>query len=197
MITVQKRRRIEGKTDYRARKSMLQSGINRVIFRKTTRYIIGQVLESFEAHDKVVASYNSKELLGNSWPKEMEGSLKSLPAAYLTGFMLGKEAIKAKVKKGILDLGLNRNVPKSRIYAFVAGLKESGFEIPVNEKMLPSKERIEGKHMEKDLKTIIEKITGQKIEGAKAHETKAPTKTEIKVTSNKDGTSKVTGEHKK
>ncbi len=168
MRVVAKRRRSEGITDYRTRKSLLKSGIRRVIFRKTTRYIIGQIIESKEAQDKVLISYNSKELLAKSWPKEMEGSLKSLPAAYLTGFELGKEALKAKISNGILDLGLNRNIPKSRVYAFVAGLKESGFDVPVNEKMLPEKDRIEGKHMKGDVKSIIEKVVGKKVEEKKS-----------------------------
>lgn len=177
MRVIAKRRRSQGVTDYKARKSLLQSGIKRVIFRKTTRYIIGQILESFEAQDKVVVSYNSKELLNNSWPKEMEGSLKSLPASYLTGFLLGKEAMKAKINKGILDIGLNRNVPKSRIYAFANGLLDSGFEMPINKKMLPEKERIEGKHMKGDIKSIIEKIIGKKIES----HNKTPIQNEKKV----------------
>jgi len=158
MRVVAKRRRFEGKTDYGARKTMLLSGRPRIVFRKTNRYVTGQLVESKEARDKVVVAFSSKELLESGWPKEMEGSLKSLPAAYLTGFMLGKESMKKKIESGILDLGLNRNVPKSRIYAFVAGLKKSGFDVPCNEKMLPEKDRLEGKHLGKDIKTTIEKI---------------------------------------
>jgi len=44
-----KRRRRENKTDYKARKKMLESGETRIVIRKTNRYFIVQVVESYEA----------------------------------------------------------------------------------------------------------------------------------------------------
>ena len=155
------RRRAEGKTDYQNRMNLLKSGRTRVVFRKTGRYIIGQIIESKEAQDKILISMSSKDLIESGWPEKWAGSLKSMPASYLTGFLLGNKAIKAGQKDMILDLGLNRNVSKSRIYAFVKGLKDSGVSIPCKEEMLPSKERIEGMHMKKDIKSVMDKVKGK------------------------------------
>ena len=134
------RRRKEGKTDYKLRLGLLKSNKPRVIVRKTNKYVIGQIVVSEIAQDKVVVGVNSKELLNKGWPNEMRGSLKSLPACYLTGFLLGKKS--KEISEGILDIGLNRNVKGSRLYAFVKGLIDSGFSIPYNEDVLPDKETL-------------------------------------------------------
>src|SRR3989344_2232686 len=115
-----RRRRSEGKTDYKARFNMLKSESIRLVIRKSNRYITAQFVSSDLAQDKTIASVNSSALLEKGWPKELSGSLKSKPAAYLTGIMLGNLA-KSKVKTAILDLGLNRNVAGSRLYAALKG----------------------------------------------------------------------------
>jgi len=86
-----RRRRKEGKTDYKSRLGLLKSGKARVVARKTNRYFIGQIVISDIAQDKVIIGANSKELLSKGWPEELKGSLKSLTACYLTGFLLGKK----------------------------------------------------------------------------------------------------------
>ena len=136
-----KRRRLEGKTDYGARLSLLKSEKTRVVVRKTNRYIIAQIVESDSAQDKVIVGVSSKDLLNNGWPKEAAGSLKSLSAAYLTGFLLGVK-MKGKVKEAILDMGMHRNVNNSRVYAVLKGLVESGLNIPHGKEALPSDENI-------------------------------------------------------
>mgnify|MGYP001602773929 FL=1 len=87
------------------------------------------------AQDKVVIGASTRDLLSNGWPKNLSGSLKSLPAAYLMGYMLAKKS--KEIKEGILDIGLLRHVAKSRAYAFVRGLKDGGFEILCSEDVLP------------------------------------------------------------
>ena len=131
-----KRRRREGKTDYVARLALLKSEKARIVIRKTNCYIIGQVVVSDSAQDKTMIYTNSKELLSHGWPEKMKGSLKSLPACYLTGFMLGKKS--KKIKEGILDAGMHRNMGKSRIYAFSKGLIDSGFKLACSDKVLPT-----------------------------------------------------------
>ncbi|MEK6919059.1 MAG: 50S ribosomal protein L18 [Nanoarchaeota archaeon] len=180
---IPKRRRLEGITDYQARRNMLKSGRARVVFRKTNKYIIGQVIVSEEAADRVIESVTSKELLGKGWPENKEGSLKSLPAAYLTGLMLGKNSQTKKITSAILDIGLNRNIAKSRIYAFANGIVDSGLEMPVSEKMFPEKARIDGEQikMSKEIKTIKEKIqSSDGTRAPKAKETKTKNKSEAK-----------------
>ncbi|MBS3074172.1 50S ribosomal protein L18 [Candidatus Pacearchaeota archaeon] len=166
MKVIPKRRIMEGKTDYTARKLFLKAGKPRVVFRKTNKYITGQVTASSGAQDRIVASVNSKELLNHGWPKEWSGSLKSMPASYLSGYVLGSRALTCGIDSAILDIGLNRNVPKSRIYAFVKGAIEAGLKIPCSEKVLPEKSRIEGMHMKKDIKNVIDKVNA-KFKGKK------------------------------
>ena len=136
-----RQRRLEAKTDYKARLALLKSGIPRLIIRKTNRYVVVQVVISDVAQDKVVFGITSKSLLEKGWPKDKSGSLKSLPACYLTGLMLGKMA-KSKVGNAILDAGMNRNIQKSRIYAVLKGVVDSGLKVPHNEKVLPTLEEI-------------------------------------------------------
>jgi large subunit ribosomal protein L18 len=136
-----RRRRGEGKTDYKSRMNMLKSGKSRLVVRVSNRYVTAQIVESDIAKDKVVIGVNSKQLLSKGWPKELSGSLKGRAAAYLTGFMLGKIA-KSKVKEAIFDIGLNRNIQKSRIYAVLKGAIDSGLNVPHSKEALPSSESL-------------------------------------------------------
>ena len=138
------RRRREAKTDYEARLAFLKSERPRLVVRKTNRYITAQIVESDAAQDKVIFSVNSKELLKKGWPKEKSGSLKSLQAAYLTGFMLGKK-LKGKLESVVLDIGLNRNVSGSRIYALVKGAVDAGVDILHAPEIFPKEEKIKSK----------------------------------------------------
>ncbi len=154
MHKTQKRRRVEYKTDYQARFSFLKSEKPRLVVRKSNRYIIAQIVQSNLAQDKVIASVNSKQLLEQGWPKEKEGSLKSLHAAYLTGFFLAKN-VKGKVKEVFLDSGLYRNIRGSRIYAAVKGAIDGGLVVPHDKGVLPSEERLK---TNKNLYNLVEKI---------------------------------------
>ncbi|MFH1802589.1 MAG: 50S ribosomal protein L18 [archaeon] len=151
-----RRRRRENKTDYKSRFHMLKSERPRLVVRITNRYAIAQIVESDIAQDKVIAKVSSKDLLAKGWPKEKGGSLKSLPAAYLTGFLLVK-SLKVKISEAILDIGLQRNIKGSRIYAVLKGAVDAGLKIPHNPEALPTKERIE---KNESLKTIFEKVKG-------------------------------------
>jgi len=90
------RRRNEHRTDYHARLGMIKSGIPRVVARKTNKYIILQLVESKEAQDFVLCTANSRELIKYGWPEPASGSLKSVPAAYLDGYLLGTKIKKLK-----------------------------------------------------------------------------------------------------
>jgi len=156
MYVVKFRRHIEGKTDYKARASLLESGLPRLVVRKTNLYIIAQIVSSKEAQDKVICTANSKELLSYG----AEGSLKNIQAAYLTGFLIAHK-IRDKIKKAILDLGLQRSTKGSRCYAVLKGVLDAGLEVPHSKGMLPSEERVQGKNLKKSLD--IEKIKQQII----------------------------------
>lgn len=161
---VKYRRRREGKTDYKARLILLKSGMPRVVIRKTGHYIIIQMVSSREAQDSVLLAVSSKELLDFKWPSKLAGSLKSVPAAYLAGFMFGSRIKKAKkdIKKAILDIGLNRSTKGSRIYAAVKGMLDAGVDLGCSKEMFPSEQRLYARHMNKeisieDIKKEIEK----------------------------------------
>ncbi|HLC31254.1 MAG TPA: 50S ribosomal protein L18 [Candidatus Nanoarchaeia archaeon] len=136
-----RRRRLEAKTDYKTRLALLKSGIPRFVVRKTNTSVIAQVIIATQGQDKIVAGASSSLLLTKGWPEALRGSLKSLPAAYLTGHMVGKAALK-HTKKAILDIGMQRNIHKSRLYALVAGAIDAGLVIPCDKEALPSKEHI-------------------------------------------------------
>ena len=150
-----RRRRLEKKTDYKARFALLKSGEKRLVARKTNNYIIAQIVETAQAQDKVLIGITSKNLLEKKWPKEYSGSLKSLPAAYLTGFLIGKLALEKNIKSAIFDIGMNRNIHGSRLCALLKGAIDSGLEIPHAPEGLPSDAAL---HKNEKLKALIHRI---------------------------------------
>ena len=159
-----KRRRMENKTDYGIRIKLLKSGVPRIIFRKSNRYIIAQYVTSNEARDSVIAGITSKILLKYSWPEDMKGSLKSIPASYLTGLFFGKKIIEKKLKTPIIDIGMIRSVNKNRAFSFIKGLIDSGIKIKCSEEAFPKEERIKGKNLKRDFSVIFGRVKS-KIEG--------------------------------
>lgn len=157
MKTVKKRRR-QNVTDYKARMGLLKSGMPRIVFRKTNKYVVGQYVTSSAAQDKVVLNISSKMLMNYGWPKEMQGSLKSTPATYLTGMLAGKKIIKGKLKTPIVDFGMIRVIDKGKVHAFLKGLVDAGLNIKVKDSVFPSEDRIRGKHAKKGLAEKFDEI---------------------------------------
>ncbi len=142
-----KRRRKEGKTDYSKRIKLLKGKKPRLVFRKTNKYVIAQYIISREAKDIVKLGINSKILLKYGWPKEKQGSLKSISAAYLTGYLIGKIILKNKFEEPIIDFGMIRIIYKTRVFAFLKGVKDSGLKIKCKDEAFPKEDRI----MKKDI----------------------------------------------
>ncbi|MCK5149985.1 50S ribosomal protein L18 [Candidatus Pacearchaeota archaeon] len=157
-MRVDKKRRKQSKTDYSKRIKLLKSGSPRVVFRKTNKYVISQYVTSKEAQDKIEFGVNSKDLIKYGWPKEFKGSLKSIPASYLVGFLIGKKIIKQKLENPIVDLGMLRILYKTKVYGFLKGLKDSGIKIKCEDKMFPEEDRIKGKNLKKDFSKTFEEI---------------------------------------
>jgi large subunit ribosomal protein L18 len=145
-MKIQKRRRIEHKTDYSRRIKLLKSGKPRIVFRKSNKYLLAQYVESSEAQDKIKFDINSKKLLNFGWPEKCKGSLKSIPAAYLLGIMIGKKISQdyKSSQKPIIDFGMNRTIHKTKLYAFIKGVIDSGIEISCKEEAFPEEDRIKG-----------------------------------------------------
>jgi len=153
------KRKKQGKTDYKNRLGLLKSGLARIVIRKTNKYIIVQYIKSKEARDKIIVGVSSKDLLKNGWAKELEGSLKSVPASYLTGYLAGKKILeKSKDASAILDLGLQRNITGSRIYSALKGVIDAGVKINCDKKVFPSEDRIAGKHLKENVQKVIESV---------------------------------------
>lgn len=142
-----KRRRKEFRTNYLKRIKLLKSGLPRIVFRKTNRYLIAQYVVSKEAQDNIKLGINSKQLLNYGWPKELKGSLKSIPAAYFLGLLIGKKIVKEKLETPILDFGLQRVLHKTKIHGFIKGLVDSGLKIKHKEENFPNEEKIKGKYI--------------------------------------------------
>jgi large subunit ribosomal protein L18 len=161
---VKPRRRREGRTDYRKRLALLKSGKPRAVVRKSLKHIRIQIVEYKEGGDNIIASGFSKELVSKyNW----KHSTSSTPAAYLTGLMAGKKAIKQGVSECILDIGRYPPVTGSKVFACQKGLIDAGLKCPFSEKKIPNEDRLIGKHLdEKNINTDLEKIK-EKILGGK------------------------------
>jgi large subunit ribosomal protein L18 len=131
----------------------LKSFLPRVVIRKTNSYIIAQLVKSKGAQDFVLCTANSKELLQHGWPSKYTGSLKSIPAAYLTGILLANKIKNKKIaiKKVIVDIGIAKATKGSRIFACVKGLLDGGINAPHSAEVLPDENRIYGRHMQKEI----------------------------------------------
>jgi len=162
-MKVAKRRRREHKTDYGKRIRLLKSGKPRIVFRRTNKYVIAQYVISEEAKDKIIFGVNSKNLLKYGWPENAKGSLKSITASYLIGYLIGKQIKDKKLKQPIIDFGMIRTLHKTKVYGFLKGIIDAGIEIKCKEEAFPDEQRIKGEHMKnkisfEDIKNKIDKI---------------------------------------
>lgn len=162
-----KRRRLE-KTDYKRRLKLLTSKKPRLVVRKSLKFIKAQIIEFAKEGDKTLVSASSQELKKLGW----KFACDNLPSAYLTGLLIGKKALKKEIKEVILDLGLHPSTKGSRIYACVKGALDAGLNVPCDESVFPTEERIKGLHVAKHLEKFknlpeeFEKIK-QEIESIK------------------------------
>lgn len=141
--TVQFRRRREGRTDYRKRIALLKSGKPMLIVRKSNKYVFGQIALFDLKGDKIIVHAHSNELKKFGWPF----ALKNLPAAYLTGLLLGVRAKKAGYEIAIPNLGMQRKAMKGILFAFLKGAKDAGLQVPLGEEAIPDESRIKGEHI--------------------------------------------------
>ncbi|MFT4297565.1 MAG: 50S ribosomal protein L18 [Candidatus Woesearchaeota archaeon] len=132
----------QDKTDYNKRLDLLKSGLTRLVVRISSKNIIAQLVDYEPSGDKVVAAVSTKNIEKLGW----KASRTNLSAAYLLGYLLAAKS-KGKVKKAIFDIGKRRSLLHSRVYAVVKGAIDGGIEIPVQEDIFPSEERIQGNHI--------------------------------------------------
>lgn len=137
------RRRRKGQTDYKSRLTLLKSDKPRLVVRRSLKYVRAQIVEYDAKGDKTIASAISSELRALGWKQACD----NLPAAYLTGLLIGKRAKGMGVDEVVLDSGLHQSTKGSRIYAVVKGLLDSGIKVPHDSEMLPGEDRISGEHI--------------------------------------------------
>ncbi len=99
-----------------------------------------QILKPGMTGDKVIASAHSRYLLEKGW----KGSRKSVPAAYLTGYLAGKKALGKGAKGAILYTGTKKYT--QRMAAALKGIIDAGVQVPASKETFPPDDRINGEH---------------------------------------------------
>jgi large subunit ribosomal protein L18 len=155
------RRRREGRTDYRHRAALIKSGVPRAVVRRSNRHMRVQFISFTDKGDVVLASAVSTELEDMGWT----GSGKSTPGAYLTGLLAGKRAIEKGIAEAVLDIGLREPTKGAVVFAALRGIIDAGVEVPHGDGVLPSDDRLAGKHMREGTAAMFES-TKSKIGGA-------------------------------
>jgi large subunit ribosomal protein L18 len=117
------RRLREEKTNYKKRGTMLTGKRDFITVNITNQNTQVQILTPGMTGDKVVASAHSRYLLEKGW----KGSRKSVPAAYLTGYLAGKKALVQGAKDAIMYTGTRRYT--QRMAAALKGIVDAGVKV--------------------------------------------------------------------
>jgi large subunit ribosomal protein L18 len=160
---VKTRRHRQGRTDYRRRLRLLKSKKTRIVVRKSLKNINVQFVDYNSSGDKILISVNSRELVKNyNW----KYSVSTIPAAYLTGLIAGKKAKDKGLSEGIFDIGRYRPTNGNKLFATLKGVTDAGIQCPYSEEMIPSEDRILGKHLDDRISPLVGEIKS-KILGVK------------------------------
>ncbi len=150
IFTVPYRRKREGRTHYKKRLKILLSRKYRFVVRKSLKNLQASIIQYSPKGDKVVITINTKHLNTFGW----KADTGNLPSAYLIGYIAGKKALEKGIKEAVFDMGLSNSVKGSRLYATLAGALDSGMNIPHNQEVLPSMDRISGEHIMKHAQSL-------------------------------------------
>ncbi|MCG7844629.1 MAG: 50S ribosomal protein L18 [Methanomassiliicoccales archaeon] len=145
------RRRREGRTDYRQRARLLRARVPRAVVRASLRHISVQIVDFDIKGDQVLVTAHSRELLNMGWNK----ATGNVPAAYLTGYLAGKKAVAKGLTEAVLDIGLKVPARGATVFAALNGMLDAGMQIPHGDSVLPSKERLAGKHIGDDVEKLV------------------------------------------
>jgi len=148
------RRRREGRTDYYTRRKLLRGGELRAVVRRSNKNVNIQFEEFGMGGDKVVVSATSKELAKYGWNR----SCSCIPAAYLTGFLAGKRAVKEGIEYAVLDIGMQNPKHGGVLFATVAGMCDAGLNIPHGEGVLPEEDRLNGAHIDESIAGLVSDV---------------------------------------
>ena len=148
------RRRREGMTDYYIRRKLLNGKETRAVVRRSSKYITVQFVDFAMEGDLVVASAISKDLKERGWTY----SCANMPAAYLTGYLAGKRAVAAGLEYAVLDIGMQKPTKGGVLFAVVKGMVDAGLEVPHGESVVPSEDRINGKHIDDKVEAAMNSV---------------------------------------
>ena len=139
-VTLKRRR--QHKTDYRKRKTMVLSKVSRFTVRGSLANMTAQVVDAFPTGDRTLAAAHSRELAAYGW----KAPCGNIPAAYLTGFLLGFKAQALNIHQAIPDIGLRRSSPGARVFAVIKGARDAGLAVPCGD-VMPEEARLRGEHI--------------------------------------------------
>lgn len=137
------RRRREDRTDYHQRLRLLKSGKPRLVVRISNQHVRGQLVTLGATGDETLVEAHSRDLVSYGW----EAPTSNTPAAYLTGFLLGKRAVAEGVSEAVLDIGLNSASPGSKVFSVQEGAIDAGLDSPHNDTVFPEWSRTRGEHI--------------------------------------------------
>jgi large subunit ribosomal protein L18 len=144
MKIAQYKRKIKGLTNYKKRLTLLKSRKPRLVIRRSNKNIVLQLIDYKPDGDIILLSTHSRELKKYGWKPQ----LNNLPSAYLTGLLCGNKLKKKNSTEFVVDIGFNRKINGSTIFAAVKGINDSGIKLSI-EKVAPPEERITGAHISK------------------------------------------------
>jgi large subunit ribosomal protein L18 len=61
------------------------------------------------------------------------------------------------MKEAVLDIGMQKSIKGCRLFAALKGVVDAGVEVPHSDDILPSEDRLTGKHIDAHLKNGITK----------------------------------------
>ena len=137
------KRRVKRKTNYKQRLRFLTSKKHRLVVRKSSKHVSAQIIDFNKKGDQIIVHATSQELKKFGW----SGSTNNLVCAYFVGLLIGNKALKKNIKSAILDIGLERKTKGSRLFGVLKGVLDAGLTISHSTEILPSDDRIMGKHI--------------------------------------------------
>ena len=137
------KRRVKTKTNYKQRLKLLASKKHRLVVRRSSKHITAQIIDFNKKGDQTLALATSQELKKFGW----SGPTNNLVCAYFVGLLIGKKALKKNIKSVILDIGLVQKSKGSKLFAILKGALDAGLIVPHSTEIIPSEDRIKGKHI--------------------------------------------------
>jgi large subunit ribosomal protein L18 len=106
--------------------------------------VITQVITAHLKGDRTITTATTTQLVRDY---DWKAGTRNLPAAYLTGLLVGLKAQQKNITRVNLDIGFQSVVYGNRLFSTLKGVVDSGLQIPHNEIVFPSDERLRGEHI--------------------------------------------------